>query len=587
MSFYSSLIWFARAGALLLLLVLPSSLCSQENQSESPKISVDVKLDSSPAGFAWQINWRAEGLEPSCSSYELRLKNWGEWDRADSLFLRNLQANVGLVKSEELPHCYRILGPKDWDGSLELSYRVNMIDWNSKARENFGLMPWYKSDYGVGFTSNTIMDLYKRGEHVVAQRDLRFQANSDQWIASGHGKTSKATHSFSLDHPFGNTVIVWGKPTGRIGNAQSSGIEVIQFGGGQKLVPTMKPKLDRVFKRLSTEFGFEPVPPKIIFTDTLGGGVNVDGALLVGYDPRQPDEKAILMTAAHELFHEWLGGSNFLSVKQPESVWFLEGFTDYFSLWFLAHLELIEPQQFVDRLQELNESLAENSAKGNISFGDPNVRWRDGDGPNEMMAYRGGALLAFCADVEFKSKRGGRLTKIISDLAARKLPADNQAIVDWFNENGLDEFQKKYIQQSQFVDVSAALISIGCEQFKVPVPVAYAGFKNDNDGPFGKIISMDPEGAAAKAGIREGDAIMGFWPSSELNLEIEKDKMPKHDYGLNWFAPHDEIHFGVMRGAEELKFKFTPEVSLEIATKPGFIVKGDRLMGFLESKGRR
>ena len=325
-----------------------------------------------------------------------------------------------------------------------------MMDGSSRARENFGLMPWFKSNYGVGFTSNTLMELLEEDTPIEAQRRIRFSVPQHQVLVSGWNKSSSGSHSIQLNRPISNTVIVWGTPMS-LPVRETDGIEVLQFGGGRNFAKSMKPKLDRLFKRFAEEFGYTPSnPPKIIFVDTLGGGVNVEGAMLVGYDPGQLDEQQVLMTAAHELFHEWLGGSSYLNVKQPESVWFQEGFTDYLSLWFLANQELITPQQFVDRLVFLDKSLANNPSVGSVAFADPDVQWRDGDGPNEIFAYRGGALLAFCADVELRKKSQLGLAKIIKDLAARKRPADNSAIVEWFKSNGLSEFQENYIQKQQF-----------------------------------------------------------------------------------------------------------------------------------------
>ena len=116
------------------------------------------------------------------------------------------------------------------------------------------------------------------------------------------------------------------------------------------------------------------------------------------------------------------------------------------------------------------------------------------------------------------------------------------------------------------------------------MPVAYAGFKNDNDGPFGTIVSVDPKAEAAKAGIRKGDRILGYWPSSSLSIKLIPEKIPAHDYGLKTFAPYDEINFGVLRGTKEMKFKFTPEVSLDIATQPALVLDRNALDKFLELK---
>ena len=42
------------------------------------------------------------------------------------------------------------LGYEDWDGSLELSYSIPLIDLHSRAAERHGLLPWeVRSDSGA------------------------------------------------------------------------------------------------------------------------------------------------------------------------------------------------------------------------------------------------------------------------------------------------------------------------------------------------------------------------------------------------------------------------------------------------------
>ena len=50
-------------------------------------------------------------------------------------------------------------------------------------------------------------------------------------------------------------------------------------------------------------------------------------------------------------------------------------------------------------------------------FGDPDVGWRDHDGPREKLGYRGGAMLAFHADVELRRQGRPGLLQLIADRA--------------------------------------------------------------------------------------------------------------------------------------------------------------------------
>ena len=544
-------------------------------QEDGPTILIDVNLNTSANVQAWEVTWKATGLDSKRSQYSLQLEDWGEWSRADSLFLRNLSSNVRLRKQDGNSTRFKLQPPKDWDGSIQLSYRIMMMDGKSSARESFGLMPWYMETYGHGFTSNTLMDLFDDGEAIQAKRTINFRAKPDHLIVSGWGESSKGTHQIRLDRPIGNTAVVFGVPVqAKHASVGGAAMEVVQFGDATPFLDLMTPSVVAVFKSFKKSTGFAPINTKIIFTDTQGGGTNVEGAMVVGYDRGGLKDPNLLMTMAHELFHEWLG-NGFVRVKNPEAVWFQEGFTDYLSLWHLAQSKQMTYQQFVNRIWQLNEHLADNQAKGAISFGDSNVNWRDGDGANEQMAYKGGAVLAFCTDVELRKAGHVGLSKMISDFGKLETSIGNVEIMRWYHENGLAEFHSKFIAQPNFVDVEAALKSIGCEYKNMPLSLPYAGFKNDNEGHFGLVAGVDPNGPAAKAGLKKGDRILGFESSvSRKELNIVKERMPEFNYGFTLFPINEVVEFGIFRDGKEMSIKITPKERNDIATIKGFRATG-------------
>ncbi len=554
--------------------------CAQDPLVTSPEIVIEVKLDRQPDRAFWDVQWQASGLEKN-KQYQLTLEDWGEWAVADSLFLRNLRSNISLEKLERGTQNYTLRPPEDWDGTIEISYRILMMAYESKARETFGLMPWYQASFGQGFTSNTLMEIHEVDQPLTAKRIVRFIAEANETIVSGWGLANLGRLTVESNRPLENTVVYFGQPTIASKANADNVVQVVQFGSGD-IANQLSPKINQLFQVLSSAFGYRPAhPPTVILADTGGGGVNVAGAMVVGYSSSDPDEFQILLTSAHELFHEWLGGSDFLRVRNPESVWFQEGFTDYLSLWYLAKAKLITPQQFVDRILDLRKSLIGNAAIGEIAFND-DVEWRDGDGPKEMMAYRGGALLAFCADVELRQRGHEGLSRMIKELSKIDSEVDNRTIAKWFKSNGMGDFFDSFINAPQFVDVNQALIEIGCRKSKVPIKVAYAGLKNDQDNPFGKIVAMDPEGVAKVAGVRIGDQILGFWPASERQITFDSGQRPQYDYGLNYFLPNDEINFGVRRGDEELTIQFTPKVRDDLASELGFVVEDGTLGVFFD-----
>ncbi len=565
----------------------PGAVFSQTTETK-PSIKIDVQLNSDPKVMAWEVHLKAKDLKISDGHIELRLQNWGTWDRADSLFLRNLSCNLKFKKVDNKMTRLRVETPADWNGSLEVKYQILMVDRYSQARKHFGLMPWYDRHYGRGFTSNTLMEIFHKEKPINANREIQFRAADDTTIVSGWGKRSRGTHVIRRNQPIDNTLIAFGTPTDVAEqDTKGSKIEIVQFGKGDKIAGKLLPKVADLVAAYSRTSGLQlKQPVKIYLTDTWGGGVNVDGAMEVGYDPGKGLVPRMLMTVAHELYHEWLG-SGFVPVYHAESVWFKEGFTDYLALWHLAHVGHISHQQFLDRLIELNRAVQANTALGKISFGDPKVRWRDGDGPNEMMAYQGAALLAFFTDVELRKQGKPGVVKMISDFHKLNRSVSNSDIKNWYYKNGLKDFHKTWIEKPNFQKLLPALVSIGCKETRQPASVPYAGMQNDNAGLFGKIVAVDPKGAAQKAGVQVGDEISGFWPSvaSRTDVKIIKEKSPKYPYGLTSFEPNKTIHFNVIRDGKEVRLKIDPVPTKGIAYRNNIVVAdNDKFVSFIKRK---
>lgn len=573
---------YSNVHILLALLIVGQFSHAAYAQESEPEISINVHLDSSAEVRAWDVVWKAKGLDPKQSNYQLQLSDWGEWSRADSLFLRNLKSSIPIEKTGDSCLHYKIVPPKNWDGSIEVSYRILMMDRHSSARDNFGLMPWYDKSYGQGYTSNTLMDLFVDGTAVQAKRKINFIAKPDELIVSGWGKSSTGKQTAELNEPIGNTIVLFGTPVRAPVSTEDSSIEIIQFGEAAAFPDSVIAKISTVNESFKKSTGLKAGDLKLVFTDTYGGGINVDGALVVGYGQDGIDNQSVLMTMAHELFHEWLGGG-FVQVKNPEAVWFQEGFTDYLSLWHLAHCGLITDQQFVDRLVQIKQELKNNSSYGSISFGDAGVNWRDG-GPNEQLAYRAAALLAFCTDVELRKNGHPGLSKMISDMAGNKTVIGNDEIQQWYLANGLDQFHSNFIANPQPADFESALLVIGCEHVDIPVAVAYAGFNNDNDGPFGHVADVDPNGPAAKAGIKTGDMIQGFWPSEERKFNLLSADELKFKYGITRFPVDQTINFDVERDGRKINLKFKPETLNNVATQRGFKANPAKMKSFLSTE---
>jgi hypothetical protein len=170
-------------------------------------------------------------------------------------------------------------------------------------------------------------------------------------------------------------------------------------------------------------------PVRLFIAPWEGGGTMTDHGCIVGApgaldDGLAPDYVRLL---AHELFHIWLGG--YLSPDDESLVWFHEGFTEYCAVWHVAASGLASREWFAERIAIMDAETRASEAYGRVAFADPAVSWRDDNGPNETLGYRGGALLAFCADQELRRQgRPGLLQMLADGPAAQAVRIGDQIL---------------------------------------------------------------------------------------------------------------------------------------------------------------
>lgn len=542
--------------------------------------------------MAWEVHWTGSGLQDLPRPLELRLQNWGEWSRADSLFLRNVQANVTLASEETTALSRMVLPAPTWDGLLDVRYQMAMMAFGSEARSTYGLMPWFGETYGQGFTSNTLMELYANGSPVEAVRKVTFRVKQAETpaaigsrsaapppmtIISGWGPPAENVQEVTLDHPLDNTAVLFGIPRNQSVLSYSADsaaseipIEVTQFGGGPELAAELAPRIQRMLKSFAETTQLAPQSAiRVALTETGGGGVNVAGILLVGYSAENALrdgalDPGLLMTTAHELYHTWLG-NGFVKVQNPQAVWFQEGYTDYLSLWNLGRAGLITEQQFLDRLIALNKAAHASSSLGQVTFTAENVDWRDGNGPNETLAYRGGALLAFFTDLELRGFAQRDLSRIITDFAKQDDVITNAHIKQWYESHQLHDFAAQYLNAPGFPDFAVAVTANGCRIGKRDQAVAYIGIATDSKGAFGVITQLDPQGPAAAAGAQVGDEITGYWPVFQRELKFHEPEAVKYAFGLDKFPLDQEVHLNVRRAGEEISLNLHPNSLSNVA----------------------
>jgi len=340
-------------------------------------------------------------------------------------------------------------------------------------------------------------------------------------------------------------------------------LEVYQFGGGRDVTGAMAHVLGTVLPELSTHLDRKLRSPyRAFITDTQGGGMGSHFGLRVGFfaDAEEGLEESSYFRQhiTHELFHEWLG----IQLRESDSslVWFKEGFTEYLSLWQAAAAGLVSRDWFASRLIELQEIARQRSSLGSKAFGDPDVAWRDGDGPNETLAYTGAPLLALVLDAELRQAGQPGLMQLVRDLLGCGETYSLSDIRQWLEDHGLADRYERSIAGVEMPDITDILARIGYELVEEAAPLTYFGLQTTDEMFHWEVLAIDPEGPAAQVDIRVGDVINGYFPS-RANAPRIRDVDTRYRFGLDRFEPGIEGTFlGLVRGEEEHQIFLQPEL---------------------------
>jgi hypothetical protein len=350
----------------------------------------------------WRVSVNGTGFDPQAGAICLVFNSWGDWMEIDSLYIDMVHAQPE-VDAELFPgNAVVLLEPEDWDGSFQAEFVLRPTRAGSRANQRFGMLPRWSPSYSFGQTRNVFPAVYQDAGKVEAKESVRLVAPKGVAISSGWQGLSEKAQQHDLDPADGsNGFLAFGRPLDHEKRALPSGrLEVIQYGKARKIAAPVADLVEKLAISMSAALGPPSDPVVVYISDIGGGGMGTDFGLVLGYEATAPDwlidSPYYQHFVAHEFFHHWLGSK----LSGSESfTWFHEGFTEYFGLWHLASTEIITRDWFRERLLELGQEAIDKSSWGSVAFADDDVQWRDGDGPNETMAYKGGAMLAFMMDV--------------------------------------------------------------------------------------------------------------------------------------------------------------------------------------------
>ncbi len=528
--------------------------------------TIHYELSSDAAAKCWRVQLRAQGIDPAAGDVRLVLADWGEWTEVDG-YLRELSVRPPVHQDPQSSCTFLVDRPFGWDGTIEGSYALALTRFGSSTQQAHGLLPTYEGRSVAAFSANTLFDVHQGEEPLDAVRAIRFVTERDLTIATGWGGLSEGEQVVQFHHPLDNVPLLFGEATGSSAEDwEDLRYEVVQFGAGSDatqqvldVARTLIPLYGRHCGRVQDE------PVRLFLSPLRGGGTHTDHGSVVAepYDSidagLSPEYVRLL---AHEMFHDWLGGA----LKPPDDeslVWFHEGFTEYLAVWHVAASSLAKREWFAERIAAMDAEARDSQAFGQVAFGDLSVRWRDDNGSNETLGYRGGALLAFFADLELRQDGQPGLPRLVADLLEHgERDLTLPAIRDWMETNGLADFYARFVlEPALFPAVDPALEDLGFELYESEASLTYLGIQVEGGETLGRVVAVDPEGPAARADVKIGDRIFGYFPTRTHPPRIAGSVTTPFRCGLDAIASGAEAaELDVLRDGRELKLSVVPRL---------------------------
>lgn len=282
----------------------------------------------------------------------------------------------------------------------------------------------------------------------------------------------------------------------------------------------------------------ERFPPFVVTAIPVGEAVKAGDSRLAGMGlyhsfalcvaPEGTLTEGVELLFAHELFHFWNG--RMLPPEDPQELvyWFVEGFTDYYSLRILyesGHWKPAVYAQWINRhLREYAANPARNATNEAIKAG----FWTERDTVGEV-AYQRGLLLGLRwhklarghgvvegIDRLFMNlvRRGREGGFKLSNEAIRKLGGD--VLGAWFPP----EFDR-YVVSAKTVDVPADALS---PEFTGRVKSVYEyvlGFDRERSLAEQRVCGLVAGTPAAQAGLKEGDELAAWTIPGDTEQKVE------------------------------------------------------------------
>lgn len=265
------------------------------------------------------------------------------------------------------------------------------------------------------------------------------------------------------------------------------------------------------------------------------GGTGLHGSVTLFLPPVAQLDENVMFLIAHEVFHYWNGGILHRKEPQEHTFWFSEGFTDYYACRIL--LEAFPPMRraLAARVNRTIRAYIDNEAIG-ASNEEIRAKFFSNRRTYGDMPYQRGLLLALRWDQLAKAhgipEGIDRLTRTLIESARRDGSLlSNKAI----RAAGLDVFGEWFGEEFDLYATGQRPVTISPDALEPWLSGALetswefdVGFDFDRSKERGVVLDLRPDSAAFVAGLREGDALLGWRlvindPDQPATLTVRRD----------------------------------------------------------------
>ena len=278
---------------------------------------------------------------------------------------------------------------------------------------------------------------------------------------------------------------------------------------------------------------------------TASAGVQTTSNIALFSSDFEHNYGKVLHEFVHEYLHGWIDIDLFVVDRQSPPThyrWFTEGFVEYFTDVFLFRSGR---RTFRDMVRAYNEALL-----AYLNQYDPTASLYEMATERSQSLYRSlpylqGYLLAY--ELAARLRDGGRETleqrvlRIVQEGRKRKLSLPDLLARLTDGDADAARWLHAVLLERRPLEVRATVLGPCARLVEISVPVGGLGFDAVRSAELGRVVSLRPESAAAKAGLREGDKLVEFslddiqlWSQVPYRLRIRRNGTVK----LIAFNPH-------------------------------------------------